>query len=44
MRNLFIILLVAMILGLIMPMSNMYLNSQQAFTPDNLVRMNLVFR
>jgi len=42
MRNIIIILLIGLILGIMMPVSNEYLSSQQAFTPDNLVRINLV--
>lgn len=41
-RRLLIILLIGIILTLLIPVTNRYYSLEQAFTPDNLVRINLL--
>lgn len=39
-RRLFIILLIGVILTLLIPITSRYYSLEQAFTPDNLIRVN----
>jgi len=41
-RNLLVVLLVAVILALMIPVTTRYCNSEQAFTSDNLIRIDIV--
>lgn len=43
-RSLLAIFLVAVILILLVPLVLQYSESEEAFTPDNLIRINLVSR
>ncbi len=43
-NNILVIVLVAMILFLLVPITGWYYDTEQAFTPDNLVRINSVLR
>jgi len=45
MRNkMLVIFLVAMILSLLVPIAGWYYDVEQAFTPNNLIRINVVSR
>jgi hypothetical protein len=39
-RRLLIILLIGAVLALLIPMTDKFYSLEQAFTPDNLIRMN----
>lgn len=43
-RNLFIIILVAAVFALLVPMVNQIFSTEWAFTPDNLVKVDIVSR
>ncbi|MDD2619066.1 MAG: hypothetical protein PHC92_00125 [Syntrophomonadaceae bacterium] len=42
--NILVVFLVALILTLLIPFLGQYCNSEQAFTPHNLIRIDLVSR
>ncbi|WP_157048975.1 hypothetical protein [Syntrophomonas palmitatica] len=41
-KNLFFIILCAAILALLIPITSSYYHSEEAFTPDNLIKVNVV--
>lgn len=41
-RNLIVVFLIGVILALLLPLTGGFLASEEAFTPDNLVQINLV--
>ncbi len=43
-RNLLLVALVAIIFTLLIPITNYYYADQQAFTPDNLVKLELEYK
>ncbi|MEN6390236.1 MAG: hypothetical protein ABFD04_07430 [Syntrophomonas sp.] len=44
MQRLLVIVLISIILGMMLPIYTQCLNSQPAFTPDNLIRLNTSYR
>lgn len=44
MQKLLIIVLISIILGMMLPIYTEPLNSQPAFTPDNLIRLNTSYK
>ena len=43
-RNLLLVTLVAIIFALLIPITNYYYASERAFTPDNLVKIQLDYK
>lgn len=43
-RNLLLVILVAMIFTLLLPITAKFYATEQAFTPDNLVQVDSVYR
>ncbi len=43
-KNIFLIVLFVIILTLLIPITSSYYHSEEAFTPDNLIRLNVVSR
>ncbi|MEN6350674.1 MAG: hypothetical protein ABFD08_14930 [Syntrophomonas sp.] len=42
--NIIIIMLIAAVLTLMVPLLNQFYNTEQAFTPDNLIKMEAISR